>query len=171
MSTRRSQIVAGLVMLAAAGAAGGQTVSPPMLGVWQGEGAVTVPWVHQRRIPVTLTILANDSVGGTIGDAKLVGGWFTTRDPKSRVGLRWNTDYIIIGYLDGPIIRDEGIWRPSIQIPLNWNGKEFIGGFATSGWQVKSAERRAVEANLILRRVISVAGGGGPHGASKATRR
>ena len=157
MSTRSSKIIAALLMLGAAATVPAQTVTPPMQGVWQGEGAVVVPWVHRRTIPVTLTILANDSVGGTVGDAKLVAGWFTTRDPKSRVGLRWNTDYIIIGYLDGPIVRDEGIWRPSIQIPLSWNGKEFVGGFATSGWRVGSAEHRTVEANLVLRRVIAVA--------------
>ena len=176
MSTRRWRIVAGLVTLVAAAAisataAKAQVVTPPMLGVWQGDAAVVVPWVHQRKIPVTLTFLANDSVGGTIGDATLVGGWFTTRDPRSRVGLRWNTDYIIIGYLDGPIIRDEGIWRPSIQIPLNWNGKEFIGGFATSGWRVKSAEHRTVEANLILRRVVSVATSRTPRASTPAIRK
>ena len=157
MSTLRSRMLGALLLLGAAPATRAQTVTPPMLGVWQGDGVVIVPWVHQRKIPVTLTILANDSVSGTMGDAKLVGGSFTTRDPKSRVGLRWNTDYIIIAYFDGPIVRDEGIWRPSVQIPLNWNGKEFIGGFATSGWRVGSAEYRTVEANLILRRVIAVA--------------
>ena len=119
MSTRRWRIVAGLVTLVAAAAisataAKAQVVTPPMLGVWQGDAAVVVPWVHQRKIPVTLTFLANDSVGGTIGDATLVGGWFTTRDPRSRVGLRWNTDYIIIGYLDGPIIR---ITTPHVPLP------------------------------------------------------
>ena len=156
MPSRGLKIVAALLMLIAASETRAQIATPPMLGVWQGEGVVVVPWVRQRTIPVTLTILANDSVSGTIGDAKLVSGWFTTRDPQSRVGLRWNTDYIIIGHLDGPIVRDEGIWRPSVQIPLNWNGREFAGGFSTSGWRVGSVDHRTVDANLVLRRVIAV---------------
>ncbi len=134
-------------------AGGAQAAKPPMLGVWQGEAVVVVPWLRQRKLPVTLTILANDSVSGAIGDATLV-GWFTTRDRGSRTGLRWNTDFIIIGHLAGPLIRAEGVWRPSVQIPLNWNGSEFVGGLATSGWMAGSAEHRAVEANLVLRRVV-----------------
>lgn len=154
MSTRRGIILAGIFAIVSVATTDAQTVKPPMLGTWQGDGAVVVPWVHQRKIPVTLTILANDSVTGTIGDATLISGWFTTRDPGSRVGLRWNTDYIIIGNLAGPVIRSEGIWRPAVYIPLNWNGTEFAGGFATSGWRVGGVDHRMVEASLVLRRIV-----------------
>lgn len=157
MSTRTAVIVASVLAVIAASPVQGQTAKPPMLGTWQGEGEVVVPWVHQRKIPVTLTILANDSVTGKVGDAKLVSGWFTTRDPGSRTGYRWNTDYIIIANLDGPVIRTEGIWRPAVYIPLNWNGVEFVGGFATSGWRVGSIDHRTVEANLVLRAVVVAA--------------
>jgi len=154
MSIRYGVVVSALLAMAIAPTTSAQTAKPPMLGVWQGEGVVVVPWVHQRKIPVTLAIMANDSVSGTVGDAKLVGGWFTTRDPGSRVGYRWNTDYIIIANLDGPVIRAEGIWRPAVYIPLNWNGADFVGGFATSGWRVGSVDHRTVEANLVLRRLV-----------------
>ena len=152
--SRSMRCVFGWLLASTIGrAAGAQDAMPPMLGVWHGEAAVVVPWLRQRKLPVTLTILANDSVSGTIGDATLV-GWFTTRDRASRTGLRWNTDYIIIGHLEGPLIRAEGVSRPSVQIPLNWNGNELVGGLATTGWMAGSAEHRAVEANLVLRRVI-----------------
>lgn len=145
--------LASLLMASFASAGRAQSAKPPMVGVWQGEAAVIVHWLRQRTLPVTLTILPNDSVSGKIGDATLT-GWFTTRDPGSRTGLRWKTDYIIIASLAGPLVAAEGIWRPSVQIPLNWNGEEFTGGLVTAGWRVGSVERRTVEANLVLHRVI-----------------
>ena len=151
---RRILVSALLAIVSPATATRAQKVQLPMVGVWQGEGTVVVPWVRQRKIPVTLAIMANDSVAGTVGDATLLGGWFTNRDPGSRGGFRWNTDYIIIAGLEGPIVRAEGIWRPTVSIPLNWTGAEFVGGFATSGWRVGSMEHRTVEASLVLRRVV-----------------
>ena len=112
MSSFTRIVAAGFLAIAAGSSTYGQTAKPPMLGVWQGEGAIVSPWVHQRTLPVTLTILANDSVAGKIGDATLVSGWLTTRDSGSRSSLRWNTNYVIIANLAGPVIRAQGIWRP-----------------------------------------------------------
>jgi hypothetical protein len=66
-----------------------QTAKPPMVGRWRGVGTIVVPWPRQRTLVVDLTILANDSVAGKVGDATLVGGWIITRDPGSRSSLRW----------------------------------------------------------------------------------
>jgi hypothetical protein len=133
---------------------GAQTAKPPMVGRWRGVGTIVVPWPRQRTLVVDLTILASDSVAGKVGDATLIGGWITTRDPGSRSSLRWNTDYMILGNLDGPIIHAEGIWRPSVQIPMNWDGDAFVGGLTTTGWRVGSLDRRTVDASLVLRRVL-----------------
>jgi hypothetical protein len=158
----RSGLMTALLAIGTSSALRAQTAKPPMLGVWQGVGVVVVPWLHERTIPVSLTIMANDSVSGTVGDATLVGARFARRD-TSNVGTRWKTEYIITGNLTGPVVRIEGIWRPGISILLNWNGADFIGGFATSGWRVGSIEYRAVEASLILhQRVVSVATGSLP---------
>jgi hypothetical protein len=146
--------VLATVALAVRGSA--QTAKPPMVGRWRGEGTIVAPWPRQRALVVDLTIFASDSVAGKVGDATLVGGWITTRDPGSRSSLRWNTDYMILGNLDGPIIRAEGIWRPSVQIPLNWNGDGFAGGLTTTGWRVGSLDHRTVDARLVLRRVLVV---------------
>jgi len=133
---------------------GAQTAKPPMVGRWRGVGAIVVPWPRQRTLLVDITILASDSVTGKIGDATLVGGWITTYDPGSRSSLRWNTEYMILGNLDGPVIRAEGIWRYSVQIPLNWNGDGFAGGLTTSGWRLGSQDYRTIDASLVLRRVL-----------------
>jgi hypothetical protein len=146
--------LAVLATVALSMCASAQTAKPPMVGRWRGVGTIVVPWPRQRTLIVDLTILANDSVAGTVGDATLVGGWIIPRDPGSRSSLRWNTDYMILGNLDGPIIRAEGIWRPSVQIPLNWTGDGYAGGLTTAGWRVGSVDHRTLDASLVLRRVL-----------------
>lgn len=154
--SKRTAVIVGILALLAHPALGiGQVAKPPMVGRWRGEGAVVGAWPRQRRLSVDITIFANDSVAGTVGDATLAEGWFTTRDPGSRVGMRWNTDYIIIAHLNGPVIRAEGVQRPSVRIPLNWKDDRFVGGLMTAGWV--SADHRSVEANLTLTRVVVVA--------------
>jgi len=143
-------IVLALLGLSATGV--GQAAKYPMVGRWRGAGAIVVAWPRQRTLAVDITIFANDSVAGTVGDATLVGGWFTTRDPGSRAGMRWNTDYIVIASLEGPVIRAEGIRRPSVRIPLNWKDDHLIGGVLTTGWL--SDDHRSVEANVTLNRVV-----------------
>ena len=152
MSKRKALVAGVLAVLGLSAAGGGQTAKYPMVGRWRGAGAIVVAWPRQRTLAVDITIFANDSVAGTVGDATLVGGWFTTRDPGSRAGMRWNTDYIIIASLEGPVIRAEGITRPSVRIPLDWKDDRFVGGVLTTGWL--SADHRSVEANLTLNRVV-----------------
>jgi len=151
--SKRAAVIAGVLALLGISATGvGQAAKYPMVGRWRGAGAIVVAWPRQRTLAVDITIFANDSVAGTVGDATLVGGWFTTRDPGSRAGMRWNTDYIIIASLEGPVIRAEGITRPSVRIPLDWKDDRFVGGVLTTGWL--SADHRSVEANLTLNRVV-----------------
>jgi hypothetical protein len=158
MSKRAATIIIGmLLVLMSRATASGQAVKPPMVGRWRAAGVVLGAWPRQRTLAIDITIFPNDSVAGSVGDATLVGGWFTTRDPGSRVGLRWNTDYIILAQLDGPVIRAEGIWRPSVQIPLNWKDDRFVGGLLTTGWRAGSADHRSVEASVSLTRVVVAA--------------
>ena len=151
--SKRITIFLGLLALLAH-ASHGQAATPPMVGRWRGTAAVVGAWPHQRTLSVDITIFPNDSVAGTVGDATLVGGWFTTRDSSSRIARRWNTKYIIIAYADGPLIAAEAIWRPSVQIPLDWKVDRFVGGLLTAGWRVGSTDHRSVEANLTLNRVV-----------------
>ena len=70
---------------------------------------------------------------GTVGDARLMEGRFL----KNRGGLgrklNIETDYIIKGHLDGPIVAAEGITRARVMMPLNFDGGSIKGGVATSG--------------------------------------
>ncbi len=132
----------------------GQVVTPVMVGRWEGDAQMVVNWTRQRTLGVSIEIFANDSVSGTIGDAKLVNGRFL-KSPGSLPGeLRWKTDYVIEASLSGPIIRAENIHRPSVRIPLNWIGDGFRGGITTSGWMVRSVEYRVVAANVLLHRPL-----------------
>ena len=132
----------------------GQVVIPEMLGRWEGDAQITVNWTRQRTLAVNIEIFANDSVAGTIGDAKLSHARFL-KTPGSLAGtLRWNTDYIIEANLENSIIRAENIYRPSVRMALNWIGDGFRGGIATSGWVVRSVEYRVVAANVSLHRPL-----------------
>ena len=132
----------------------GQVVIPVMVGRWEGDGQMVVNWTRQRTLGVKIEIFANDSVAGTVGDARLANGQFL-KSPGSQPGaLRWNTDYVIEANLEGPIIRAENIHRTSVRIPLNWIGDGFRGGISTSGWMVRNVEYRVVAANVLLHRPL-----------------
>ena len=132
----------------------GQVVIPVMIGRWEGDAQMVVNWTRQRTLGVKIEIFANDSVAGTVGDARLVNARFL-KSPGSLPGEpRWKTDYIIEANLEGPIIRAENIYRTSVRIPLNWIGDGFRGGISTSGWMVRSVEYRVVAANVLLHRPL-----------------
>ena len=142
---KRTAIIIGILALAHPATGIGQAAKPPMVGRWRGEGAVVGVWPRQRTLSVDITIFANDSVAGAVGDATLVGGWFTTRDPSSRVGMRWNTDYIIIAGLDGPVIRAEGISRPTVRDPTQLEGQPLYRrrhDRRVAGWERRPSLRR-----------------------------
>jgi len=140
------------IALPAIGAA--QVVTPVMVGRWEGDAQMVVNWTRQRTLGVNIEIFANDSVAGTVGDARLANARFL-KTPGSLPGaLRWKTDYIIEANLEGPIIRAENIHRTSVRIPLNWIGDGFRGGISTSGWMVGSVEYRVVAADVLLHRPL-----------------
>jgi hypothetical protein len=138
------------IVLPAVGSA--QVVIPMMVGRWEGDAQIVVNWTRQRTLGVKIEIFANDSVAGTVGDARLVNGRFL-KSPGFLPGeLRWKTDYIIEASLEGPIIRAENIHRPTVRMPVNWIGDGFRGGVSTSGWMVRGREFRVVAANVVLAR-------------------
>jgi hypothetical protein len=155
MSRLKTMIIPMLATSMALPAIGsGQVVIPVMVGRWEGDAQMVVNWTRQRTLGVSIEIFANDSVAGTVGDAKLVNGRFL-KSPGSLPGvLRWKTDYIIEAGFSGPIIRAENIHRASVRIPLNWIGDGFRGGISTSGWMVRSVEYRVVAANVTLHRAL-----------------
>jgi hypothetical protein len=97
MSRLRAMIVLTLATSIARPAIGsGQVVIPVMVGRWEGDAQIVVDWTRQRTLRVNIEIFANDSVTGSVGDARLVNGRFL-KSPGSLPGaLRWKTDYTIV---------------------------------------------------------------------------
>ena len=154
---RRIKTMIGLALVTSIAlpvAGPGQVVIPLMVGRWEGDAQMVVNWTRQRTLGVSIAIFANDSVAGTVGDARLVNARFL-KSPGSLPGeLRWKTDYVIEANLEGPIIRAENIYRTTVRMPLSWIGDGFRGGINTSGWMVGGVEYRAIAANVLLRRVL-----------------
>jgi hypothetical protein len=129
----------------------GQVATPSMIGRWEGEAAITVDWTRQRTIGVNIVIFAVDKVTGAVGDAKLVNG----RLLKGRgwpSGIMRKTDYVIDGYLDGPIIQAERIERANVGLALDWRDGRLEGVINTSGWKSGGAERAVLAATVTLHR-------------------
>jgi len=132
--SRATGLVATLGLLTACGAlAGGNIVTPAMVGTWEGSAHIVVSWCHQTNLPVVVEIHSDGTVTGTVGDAKLTGGRLDQN--RGWLGRRLNlaTDYLIAGGLDGPIVSAEGITRERVKLPVNFDGTVFKGGVNTSG--------------------------------------
>ncbi len=131
--------IAGLIALltlltACSSRGGGNVVTPPMVGHWEGNARIVVSWCQQTNLPVKVDIHADGSVTGAVGDAKLAAGRFQKN--RGWLGHKYNlyaTDYIIVGNLDGALVAAEGITRQRVMMPLNFKGSAFIGGVNTSG--------------------------------------
>ncbi|MGE5236042.1 MAG: hypothetical protein ACM3O7_06825, partial [Acidobacteriota bacterium] len=92
-------------------ACGGGKVTPPadMVGSWSGQADIACSWCTQRELPVSLTIQADGTVTGKVGDAAISKGYLgrNTTPPAKRTGAP--TKYMIEGDLSGPIIAAQGI--------------------------------------------------------------
>jgi hypothetical protein len=83
-----------------------------MTGVWCGSARIVVDWAVEKKLGVRLEIPPSGVVRGEVGDARLVDGRLeTNRGPVGRM-LNIQTDYIIVGKLEGPMIAAERITRP-----------------------------------------------------------
>jgi hypothetical protein len=114
-------------------AASGQAFPTEMVGAWRGDAQIFVNWTAQRTLPVRITIGADGSVTGTIGDATLRSGRFEANRNSIERALNIKTDWIVVGALEGDVIKAEGIHRDSVKVPLDWIDGHFEGGVNTSG--------------------------------------
>ncbi len=127
-----------------------------MIGDWKGSARIIVTWCRQNNLPLQLRIRENGTVTGSVGDATLKMGKLKRNRGWLGRKLKVKTDYIITGTLEGSIIAAEGIRRSRVKMPVNFDGKEFTGGFGTNGRKFggkKSGELRA--ASLILKKRTS----------------
>jgi hypothetical protein len=104
-----------------------------MVGTWNGEASVACSWCATRELAVTLTIGADGTVTGRIGDATLARGRLArnTAPPAKHVGAP--TRFVVHAAMTGPIVASEGISRESISLQVDVAGGVLIGGFRTSG--------------------------------------
>jgi hypothetical protein len=154
----RLSLVAALALLPALSLRA-QVPDPGMVGAWSGDGQIVVNWTDQSFIHVRLDILADGSVTGTVGDARLTAGRISrNRGPIGRL-LNIKTDYIVRGELRGPVIASEHIERDRVNLPLNWDGRTFRGGLHTSGSAFGGADRMVLTAfHLELTRTPATSG-------------
>lgn len=124
---------AGRIGIREAGVTSPGAFPSAMVGTWSGDSRICVNWTVQRILPVRLTIAADGSVTGTIGDAALRSGRLQVNRNSLERALHWKTDWIVVGHLDGDVIKAEGIHRAGVKVPLDWVDDHFQGGVNTSG--------------------------------------
>jgi hypothetical protein len=142
--SRQRLVVAALLLPAVS--LSGQLPDPAMIGTWSGDGQIVVNWTDQPSIHVRLVIVADGSVSGEVGDARLSNARITRNRGSIGRFLHIKTDYIVSGELRGPIIASEHIQRDGVKMPLNWNRSVFSGALHTSGSAFGRADRMAFTA-------------------------
>jgi hypothetical protein len=103
------------------------------IGHWEGDARIIMTWCRQTNLLVKLDIEPDGRVAGLVGDARLTEGRFLKNRGWLGRKLNIETDYIIKGYLDGPIVAAEGITRARVLMPFNFDSGLIKGGVATSG--------------------------------------
>jgi hypothetical protein len=111
-----------------------------MVGAWNGTADIAVNWTIARALPVRLQIAQDGSVSGTVGDATVRNGRLQRNRTTLGRTLHVKTDWIVVGALEGDVIKAESIHRDGVKIPLNWFGDHFEGSVNTSGSQFGGAE-------------------------------
>ncbi len=130
---KKTPIIAGLIALLALSCAAQNVVTPAMAGHWEGNARIIVSWCSQTNLSVKVDIHTDGTVTGAVGDAKLKDGRFQRNRGWLLRKLNWATDYLIMGGLDGPIVKAEDVTRSKVMMPLNFNDGTFEGGVNTSG--------------------------------------
>ena len=108
---------------------------PPaaLVGQWEGSLKIFNDFVQHSRVDMNLTINADGSVTGQIGDAKLESAKIAPNRGDIGRALNLATDFIVVGKLKGPLIAAEGITRDSVSIPFNLVEGKLEGGFGSDG--------------------------------------
>jgi hypothetical protein len=149
----RKALVTLLVLGLAAtlGACKKAPVAPPaaMVGHWEGKAEVAVNWCNAKELAVSVTIAADGSVTGKVGDATLKGGHIYPNPGKQPTGMMLPTNYVIQAGLDGPLVAAEKITREEICIPVEVNNDgQLAGAFLTSGTEIGSKEEKVFSGGL-----------------------
>jgi hypothetical protein len=132
-------------------------VAADLTGVWNGQAHIVVQWAQQKQLPVRLEIAADNSVTGTIGDARLVGATLGPGRGPTQRALGWGRDYRIDGKLQGDVIAAEQIHRDAVIIVFDRaSDGTLTGGVNSSGSKFGGKESMILTAQKMhLRRVAA----------------
>jgi len=130
-----------------------QRPDPTLVGEWTGVAHITSDWCLQRELAVRVRIRDDGTVDGQIGDATLRDGRIRSNRSVVARAMRLGTDWVIEGYLSGPIILHEAVVRERVRLPLNWTGSALDGELATSGsYEPMRDDMVLLASGLVLRR-------------------
>lgn len=135
--------------------AAAQHADSAIVGSWNGQASIAVPWTIQRTLPVRLNIMRDASVTGTIGDAQLADA-HVALDSKVARALHLGGQWAVDGRLSGALIRTESIQRERVHISLDREGQTLVGDLQTSGsYEGGPSELLLTAKNLVLQRKTS----------------
>ena len=126
--------------------ASAQVVPVVMTGVWAGTANVLVDWIEEPNITVTLFINAEGRVTGSVGDAILRNARFERNRGAFARFFNRKSDWVVVGQLEGALIRAEGLQRLQLRMPLTWVRDHFEGGFTAWNPTAHGRDDRAVSA-------------------------
>jgi hypothetical protein len=108
-----------------------QTYLEKLTGNWKGKGDIIVTWCSQDSLFFNITIKKDGKVSGTVGNAKINYGKISKRSVVMK--LLGNGEYLIKGYLDGYLVKSEGIKRKSFILMFNFKDGKIQGEMHSSG--------------------------------------
>jgi len=126
-------LVVALSMVACAtGARPEPSALAPLLGTWRGTARPVVDWCSSD-LAIQLTIHADTTVTGMVGDATLVGGRIECNRSALGAALGLFSDWLIRGSLRGDLLSAEGLHRDEVKLPLNRDGQVLAGSLDARG--------------------------------------
>jgi hypothetical protein len=143
--------VAALALTAAC--VGTERIDPTpaeLRGTWKGSARCIVTWAEDHRLPIDLTITPEGSVSGTIGTARLVGGYLAKNRGELGRSLGIKTDYVVHASLDGVVIQGEPVTSKVLFIPFDLTERKGVphwsGGVTTCKTSTGGGKDHAVVA-------------------------
>ena len=125
-------------------------INPALVGHWEGNGRIIVSWCHQKNLAAKVDIHPDGSVSGTVGDARLTEGRFLKNRGWLGRKLNIETDYIITGNLNGPIVAAEGITRQRVMMPCNFEDGLIKGAVDTDGSLCVFSSEKTRKAKMVF---------------------
>ena len=106
-------------------------VPPALTGHWNGRGRILANWTSQSDLEVDLSISADGTVHGSVGDAAVASGVISANRGFERVFV--HGDYTISLQLDGTLLAEDGIVRERFDLHVRRVAGELVAFGASSG--------------------------------------